>query len=77
MHPLAQARYDQGAVANLFPAERMFVLLQRSVERETALRQFLQDAYRPGNATYHKWLTPEQFGERYGPADSEIAAMPC
>ena len=75
VHPLAQAQYDQGAVADSFPAERMLLLLQRSPERETALRQFLQDAHRPGNSTYHKWQTPEQFGEIYGPEDSDVAAV--
>jgi len=75
VHPLAQARYDQGVVADSFPVERMFLLLQRSPDREAALTQFLQDAHRTGSASYHKWLTPEQFGELYGPDDTEIAAV--
>ena len=75
VHPMAQARYDQGAVADSFPAERMFLLLRRSPEREAALRQFLADAHRPGSVSYHKWLTPAQFGESYGPDDSEVAAL--
>jgi hypothetical protein len=75
VHPLAQARYDQGRVADSFPAERMLLLLQRSPERESALRQFLQEAHRQGSPGYHRWLTPEQFAAAYGPADSEIAAV--
>ena len=75
VHPLARPQYDQGAVADSFPAERMLLLLQRSPEREAALRQFLQDVHRPGSSSFHKWLTPEQFGESYGPDDSEIAAV--
>jgi subtilase family serine protease len=75
VHPLAQARYDQGAVADSFPAERMLLLLQRSPEREAALRQFLRNVHRQDSARYHTWLTPEPFGEAYGPADSEVAAV--
>jgi subtilase family serine protease len=75
VHPLAQARYDQGPVANSFPAERMLLLLQRSPDRELALQQFLREAHRPGSPSYHRWLTPEQFAANYGPADSEIAAV--
>src|SRR5580658_384035 len=75
VHPLAQARYDQGPVANSFPAERMLLLLQRSPDRELALQQFLQQAHRPGSPSYHHWLTPEQFAAAYGSADSEIAAV--
>ncbi len=75
VHPLAQARFDRGAVPDSFPADRMLMLLQRPPEREAALRQFLQDVHTPGNPSYHKWLTPDQFGKAYGPDDSDIAAV--
>jgi hypothetical protein len=75
VHPLAQPRYDQGAVPDSFPAGRMLVLLQRSPEREAALRQFIHDAHTPGSPSYHKWLKPEQLGSLYGPADSDVAAV--
>jgi len=74
VHPLAQARYDQGPVADSFPAGRM-LLLQRSPDREFALQEFLQEAHRQGSPSYHRWLTPEQFAEAYGPADSEITVV--
>lgn len=75
VHPLAQPRYDQGPVSDFFAANRMFLLLQRSPEREAALQHFLQDAHRAGGSNYHRWLTPKQFGALYGPTDSEIAAV--
>ena len=75
VHPLAQARFDRGTVPDSFPASRMVLLLQRSPEREAALQQFLQDAHSPGSATFHKWIKPDQFGERYGLTDAEIAAV--
>ncbi|MGD0793865.1 MAG: Ig-like domain repeat protein [Terriglobales bacterium] len=75
VHPLAQSRYDQGAVPDSFPAERMLLLLQRSPAREAALRQFIQSAHRLGSPSYHKWLKPEQFGKLYGPDDSDIATV--
>jgi len=75
VHALAQARYDQGAVPDSLPVQRMLLLFQRSPEREAALRQFLEDVHRRGSPSYHKWLTPKQFGEFYGARDSEIAAV--
>lgn len=75
VHPLAQPRYDQGAVPDSFPAERMLLVLQRSPERRTALHQFLRDAHTPGSPRYHQWLTPEQFGKLYGPDDSDVATV--
>jgi len=73
-HPLARARSDQGVVPDSFAARRMFLMLNRSPEREAALRQFLVDVHSPGSANYHKWLTPAQFGELFGAADSDIQA---
>jgi hypothetical protein len=72
VHPLAQARYDRGAVADSFAAERVILLLNRPPEREAALERFLQDAHSRGAASYHQWLTPERFGEQFGPADADI-----
>lgn len=74
VHPLARAGIDQGAVSDSFAANRMFLMLKRPPEREAALRQFLSDVHSPGSTTFHKWLTPAQFGELFGPADSDIQA---
>jgi len=41
VHPLARAEFDRGAVAESQPMMRMLLLLQRSAEQETALRQLL------------------------------------
>jgi len=75
VHPLALPDYDRGPVADSFPVQRMFLLLERPFESEAALRQFLEEAHTPGRANYHKWLTPERFGELYGPDNSEIATV--
>jgi hypothetical protein len=74
VHPLAQARYDAGAVPDSFPAERLLLLLNRPAEKQDELRQFLHDVHTPGSASYHRWLTPEEFGERFGPAGSDVQA---
>jgi hypothetical protein len=73
VHPLAQAQFEQGAVADSFPANRMLLMLNRPPEREAALQQFLAEAHTQGTASFHKWLTPEQFGAQFGPADSDVA----
>ena len=72
VHPLAQPRYDVGPADVSLPARQLMLLLNRPAEREAALAQHLQDAHTPGSATYHQWLTPEEFGKRFGPADSDI-----
>jgi len=72
--PLARARDDKGAVADSFPAGRVLLMLNRPADRGVALESFLQNAQRRGTPSYHHWITPEQFGEQFGPADSDIQA---
>ncbi|HTB96755.1 MAG TPA: Ig-like domain repeat protein [Terracidiphilus sp.] len=72
VHPLAQARYDQGPVPDSFSADRMLLLLNRPPDREAALETFLQSAHTKGSPNFHRWLTPAQFGKQFGPADSDV-----
>src|ERR1700730_18346380 len=75
VHPMARAEFDRGAVADSQPASRMTLLLQRSPEQETSLRQLLQQQQDKSSPNFHKWLTPDQFGKQYGPADTDIQAV--
>jgi subtilase family serine protease len=74
-HPLARPEYDRGLVADAQPLNRMLLLLQRSPDQEAALQQFLEDQQNKLSPNYHRWLTPEQFGKQYGPADADIQAV--
>jgi hypothetical protein len=49
--------------------------LAPSAAQTAALQQFLVDVETPGSASYHLWLTPAQFGERFGPSADQIAAV--
>src|SRR5437667_11378167 len=53
----------------------MLLLLQRSQDQETALRHLLDDQQSKSSTNYHAWLTPEEFGRRFGPADEDIQAV--
>jgi hypothetical protein len=75
VHPMAKLQYDRGAVEPSFQAPRLQLMLKRPADRETALKQFIAGANTKGSATYHKWLTPDQFGKQYGPADSDVEAV--
>lgn len=74
-HPLARAEFDQGAAPADLPMERMLLVLKRSPEQDAALLKLLDDQQDKVSASYHKWLTPEQFGRQFGPADSDIQTI--
>lgn len=74
-HPLARAEFDRGVAPASLPVRRMILVLKRSAEQEAALRVLLDGQQTKGTPTYHQWLTPEQFGEQFGPADSDVEAV--
>ncbi len=71
-HPMARAQFDRGAAPPSLPMERMLLVLKRSPEQEDALRKLLDDQQDKASPSYHKWLTPDQFGQQFGPADQDI-----
>jgi len=75
IHPMARAENDRGALPLTQPVTRMHLLLQRSSAQETALQQLLADQQDPKSPRYHAWLTPQQFGEQFGPAESDLLAI--
>ncbi|HWX40129.1 MAG TPA: protease pro-enzyme activation domain-containing protein, partial [Blastocatellia bacterium] len=56
----------------LAPNERIRMLLSFQLNDEAGLQQLISDLYNPDSPQYHQWLTPEQFGERYGRTNDEI-----
>jgi len=75
VHPLARAEFDQGVVADSQPMNRMLLLLQRSPEQQAALSALMEEQLTKSSPNFHKWLTPEEFGKRFGPADEDIQAV--
>jgi Pro-kumamolisin, activation domain/Bacterial Ig-like domain (group 3) len=75
VHSLARPEFDGGILPDAHPIGRMMLLLKRSPEQETALTQLLDDQQNKSSPSYHAWLSPEQFGKQFGPADADIQAV--
>jgi len=75
VHPLARPEFDQGAVPDSTPMNRMLLLLQRSPEQEATLQQLMAEQQTKDSPNFHKWLTPQQFGAQFGPADADIQTV--
>jgi hypothetical protein len=75
VHPLARPEFDQGEAPAYLPLGRMLLVLKRSPQQEAALQRLLEDQQDIHSNVYHQWLTPQQFGERFGPADTDIDAV--
>jgi Pro-kumamolisin, activation domain/Bacterial Ig-like domain (group 3) len=72
VHPLARPEFDQGAAPLDLHMDRMLLVLKRSPEQESALRKLIEDQQDKSSPRYRQWLTPEQFGQQFGPGDSDI-----
>jgi hypothetical protein len=74
-HRMAQAQFDQGAAPDSLPLRRMMIVLKRSPEQESALRTLLDQQQDSSSPNFHKWLTPDEFGKQFGPADADIQVV--
>jgi hypothetical protein len=74
-HPLAQPQFDQGAAPPDLPMARMLLVLKRSDAQETALETLLDAQQDRNSPSYHQWLTPDAFGQQFGPSNQDIQAI--
>jgi hypothetical protein len=75
VHPLAQAQFDQGVVADSTAAEHVILMLQRSPQQEAAAAVLLDQLHNRNSPMFHQWLTAEEFGQNFGPTTSDIAKL--
>ncbi|HEV2416298.1 MAG TPA: Ig-like domain repeat protein [Terriglobia bacterium] len=73
--PLARAENDRGAAPDGLLLNHMLLVLKRPPAQETALRKLLIEQQVKSSPSYHHWLTPEQFGEEFGPAEADIQTV--
>ncbi len=75
VEPLATRQNDLGRVAGSEVFHRMVLLLRRSAAQEAELEELLKEQQDPTSPQYHQWLTPAEFGQRFGPSDGDLAAI--
>jgi hypothetical protein len=66
---------DLGTLPGSQQFDRMTLVLKKSVEQQQALTAFLDSQQTRGSAEYHRWLTPEEFGQKFGPAPEDLAKI--
>lgn len=71
----AWANLDRGRVPDSLPQSHTLMMLKRSPQREEALHNFMREQYNPRSPNFHRWLTPEQFGELFGPSMADVEQL--
>jgi subtilase family serine protease len=68
----AKPQYDQGPVEASFNLGQITLLTLPTPSQQKALSLLLADQQNPKSANYHKWLTPEQYADRFGLSPNDI-----
>jgi subtilase family serine protease len=73
--PQANAANDLGRVADDFAMDHMLLELERPAAQKQELDAFIGELHDPASPNFHKWLTAEEFGARFGPAAEDIETV--
>jgi len=72
VHHMAQPQYDQGPVEDSLQFSYVTLNIPPSASQQAALDQLLAQQQDPKSQNYHKWLTPEQYAERFGLSQNDV-----
>jgi subtilase family serine protease len=71
-HPNVRTKLDRGAAPSSLALNRMLLVLKRSSQQESSLKSLLDQQQQKSSGNYHRWLTPEQFGQQFGASDQDV-----
>ena len=75
MNPQARPAFDRGAVDPGFALRGMTLAFRRTAAQQQELDQLLAAQHDSSSPQYRKWLTPEQFAQRFGASSSDLATV--
>jgi hypothetical protein len=74
IHPMARAEHEVGPAPAGLRMENMMLVLSPDVSQQRALDTIVRAQHDPGSLLYHQWLTPEQYAERFGISEGDVAS---
>ena len=75
VHPMARAEFDRGAVNADTPLDDLVFQLQPSQAQQTALDDLVEAQHDPQSPLFHHWLTPAEYGARFGASLQDLARI--
>ncbi len=75
VHPMARGDFDQGLVNAETPLEHMVLQLEPSAAQQAALDALVEAQHDPHSPSYHQWLTPAQYGSRFGASQQDLSRI--
>jgi subtilase family serine protease len=75
LHGGARPEFDQGRVDGSMAMHAVSLVFKPSPAQQSALDQLLAQQQDRMSPNYHKWLTPAQFGDRFGLSKSDLGKV--
>ncbi len=72
VHPQAVTDFDRGAVSPSFKLQYMTLVTEPSPAQQRALNRLMAAQQDPTSPSYHQWLTPAQYADRFGLSQSDM-----
>lgn len=72
LHAKAKPQYDQGAVDPQTRLDYLTLVTSPSASQQKALEKLMAEQQDPASPSYHKWLMPEEYGNRFGLTQNDI-----
>ena len=73
--PRARLAHDLGPVAPNMKLSGVTLRFSQTAAQTADLRQLLVDQQNPYSSSFHQWLTPEQFGSRFGLSEADLGTV--
>jgi len=74
-HPLARPEFSIDKAASHLYLGRMVLVLRADPAQDAALEELIRAQQDPESPYYHRWLTPEQFGRRFGVSQNDLTQV--
>lgn len=75
VHPRARPENDRGPLDPSTAIHGVKLVLAQTVRQARDLERLLEAQRDPGSPDYRRWLTPEEFGERFGVGENDLARL--
>lgn len=73
--PRARPQDDQGRADPMSALRYVTLALKPTGAQQSALERLLEEQQDRSSANFHRWLTPEQFGDRFGVSARDLARV--
>ncbi len=74
-NPRIDKLVDEGALPAMQRISGLRLRFKPTAEQSAALDRLLEEQQIPESPLYHRWLTPEEYAERFGPSANDLARI--